>query len=1628
MTASQAIAAQSTADAVKQQLLDQVLHHIESERDDLPDRALFLAFVRIFWEQINPEDWFARETSDIAGCCYSLWLALRNSTQNVYVKVFNPTLEEDGWLCNGSCILVRQVDMPFLVDSLRLEINRRALPIHVIKSTLLKVARNAQSEVVDLAPVHSGVKEGGEVTWQQEAAIFLEVGRIAGDDERLELLGALREVLREVALVVNDYTAMLAQVAELKDSLRHAPDRREAEEAAAFLDWLADSHFTFLGLRELSFDGSGEDLQMVENPDLRLGIFRRALPAPDQDASHPQGAAFFHRSTALISFSKSASRSTVHRRVYPDYVVVKRLDTSGRVIGETRILGLFTYAVYSLSPRSIPLLRRKVEQILQRSGLAPVSHDGKNLLRVIEGFPRDELFQSDTETLFHTIMGVARINERRVVRLFMRNDPFGKFANCVVYVPRDIYNTRVRQKIEQLIGSALGSTEFDSTTHFSESILARAYMVFRLPDGAAEPYDAKALEAGVIDICRGWDDRFEAALVEAHGEAKGLQYFRQYSGAFGVSYQENYDARAAVTDLALLESLQGERDVTMQFYHPVGTPENRLRFKVMQLHEPLALSDVIPVLEHLGLRVMSEHPYKIVRADGITAWMHDFTLRLDLSVNLDVHAVSKLFEQAFAAIWHGQVENDAFNRLVLGARLSWREVNMLRAYAGYMKQTQFHFSQDFIAEALVNQSDITRNLVALFKAYFDPRINDEQNKSEARVERLKEKILASLDALENLSEDKILRRYYELMSATLRTNFYQKGRNGEDKDYLAFKFSPREISNIPEPRPLFEIFVYSPRVEGVHLRVSKVARGGLRWSDRLQDYRTEILGLVKAQQVKNAVIVPNGAKGGFVCKKLHMFNSRDGVQAEAIECYKIFIRGLLDLTDNYVQGELVRPSGVLCRDEPDPYLVVAADKGTASFSDTANAISLEYGHWLGDAFASGGSQGYDHKKMGITARGAWISVQRHFRERGVNVQQEPFTCVGIGDMSGDVFGNGMLMSPCIKLVAAFNHQHIFVDPDPDPAASFAERQRLFKLPRSTWADYDQKLISTGGGVFSRSQKFVVITPEMQRVLGVEEKRLSPAELISAILKAPVDLLWNGGIGTYVKASSESHADVGDKANDAVRVNGMDLRCKVVGEGGNLGMTQLGRVEYALHGGACNTDFIDNSAGVDCSDHEVNIKILLDDMIADGDLTQKQRNQLLSEMTDAVADLVLSDNESQTQVLSLAQRQLPGRVREYIRFIHYLENIGLLNRQLEFLPSDEQLTERIHKSQYLTRPELAVLLSYAKVMLKNAFDEENIAAEPYLQKSVERAFPQRLCKDFPDRIERHRLMRQIVATQVANSVINDLGITAAYRLQSASGSSLKDIALAFVIARDIFRLDAFRDYLAGLDNQLPAAAQMDLLISMERRVRRGTRWFLTRRRLGLAALPEEEVIYFRLAIQEINLTVESALTGAARETWQTRAKQLREMGLSDEWVAQLAMPDNLFSGLCVVEVARVCGVSVLDAARVFYALHEKLRLDDFASRLSAVPVETHWQAVARESFLDDLEAQLRLIITAMLRTHAADQAAEGLDQWLSGKANWLSRWLQMVHEVQSGGRDDFALFSVAIRELMELAQVGWNVRV
>ena len=1583
------------------------------------EEQAFFDFAEQFFDRYPLEELADRHLSDVFGAVFQYWRFLQQYDRRApKIRAFNPDLEEDGWVCPYTVLVVLQRDMPFLVDSIRIELNRRNIAIHGIKSTVVAVARDAHHQLQRL--VHRSLAEDNQL--EKEALIMLEISLRTEEQTLHDLVTGIDSVLAEVDVVVADYQPLVERALDAEENLnlvRDAVSAAQVEESQAFLRWIVDNHFTFLGYAEYEFSEEEGVKVLRERVDKRLGIFGLKGGGPHvSDVDHfNSGMARFHLAPQVLTFSKSAVRSRVHRQAYSDYIVVKRFNAMGEMCGEARFLGLYTSAVYTMSPRRIPLIGTKVAKVFERSELDPDSHDGKALQQILDTFPRDELFLCTSAELYELVTGVARINERYMVRLFMRRDLFGKFVTCLVYVPRDVFTTRLRLKIQALIGEALGSQECEFTTWFSESILARVHLVFKVDPNRALDYDQQALQARIVAITRSWDDDLQDALLDAQGEEKAMALLQQYREAFPSAYQETYDSRTAVHDIDSIAELHDAKDIAMSFYQPVGAEDNVLRFKIFHRDTTLELSDVIPILEHMGLRVITENPYDICRRDGSVVWLHDFMLSYSLTESVDVHAVKKSFQEAFAAIWHKQTDNDVFNRLILSARLNWREVMLFRAYASYMRQTLFNFTESYIANTLVNQLSVTRNLIALFKAKFDPRLNEGRDSSE-RIDRLRNKILEELDSVANLNEDRILRRYLAMMDASLRTNYFQRDAQGREKDYLSLKFSPRQVPDIPAPRPLYEIYVFSPRMEGVHLRGGKVARGGLRWSDRMPDYRTEILGLVKAQQVKNAVIVPNGAKGGFVCKQMPAGASRDVMQQEGIACYKMFIRGLLDITDNLRGGEIIKPDNVLCFDQDDPYLVVAADKGTASFSDIANSISAEYNFWLGDAFASGGSQGYDHKAMGITARGAWISVQRHFKEKGINIQEQDFTVVGIGDMAGDVFGNGMLLSPHSRLLAAFNHQHIFIDPAPDAKRSFRERERLFTLPRSTWMDYDKELISKGGGVFARDLKSIAITPEMKTAFAIDDDKLTPNELIHALLKAPVDLLWNGGIGTYVKSSGESHAEVGDKANDSVRVNGSELRCKVVGEGGNLGMTQLGRVEYCLNGGACNTDFIDNAGGVDCSDHEVNIKILLDDVVAKGDLTQKQRNQLLMDMTENVAQLVLHNNYRQTQAISIAQADALKRGAEYRRFMTKLQAAGRLDRALEFLPDDESLIERQSHGKGLTRPELAILISYAKATLKEDLAETDIADDPYIAGFIEGAFPQKITQDFKEPLYRHRLRREIIATQIANDIVNNMGISFAQRLMESTGAHVGELAAAYITARNIFQLDTYWRELEQLDYRVPAALQIELMTKMMRRVRRATRWFLRNRRDQLD--PGKEVDIFSHGVQEIASHLPQLLRGQSLQDWQARCAYLQEQGLPEALARRAAMPGYLFSGLSVVDAAQTNGTDLLAVADLYATLGEYLDLPWFAEQLSDVKVENYWQAMARESFMDDLETHLRTLATHLIPEITDANAIDAVvSTWGEQNDAHVKRWTVMINELQSGSHADFAVFSVALRELRDL---------
>ncbi len=1186
----------------------------------------------------------------------------------------------------------------------------------------------------------------------------------------------------------------------------------------------------------------------------------------------------------------------------------------------------------------------------------------------------------------------------------------------MVYVPRERYNTALRRETQAILANAFGSDEkVEFTTYFSESILARTQYTVRVKNSNVD-VNVKDIENNLIEAARTWEDKLHSALLENAGEARGNELYRKYATAFASAYKDVVLPSAAVVDIEKLESLDDENKLEMLFYRPQEEANgNTVRLSLFHKDEPIHLSDVMPMLENFGLRVIGETPYAVKCSDGRVNWIMDFTMLLNNASDKDFDKVSQRFQKALTDVWNNHLEDDGFNRLVLLGGMTGREASILRAYAKYMRQIGVTFSQNYIESTFDKYPNIAADIVKLFTKKFSIKTKA----SEKTLEKQAQVVIDALERVSNLDDDRIIRMYVDMINATLRTNYLQKDENGKFKSYISFKIKPELIPDMPLPLPAYEIFVYSPRIEGVHLRGGKVARGGLRWSDRREDFRTEVLGLVKAQQVKNTVIVPVGSKGGFVCKQLP--DEREAFFKEGQECYKIFIRGLLDITDNISRGEIVPPVDVQRHDEDDPYLVVAADKGTATFSDIANGIADEYGFWLGDAFASGGSIGYDHKKMGITAKGAWESVKRHFREIGIDCQSTDFTAVAIGDMGGDVFGNGMLLSKHTRLQAAFNHLHIFIDPNPDAKSSWDERKRLFELPRSSWEDYDTSLISEGGGVFSRQSKSITLTPEIKKMLGTKKASMTPNELIKALLKMPVDLLWNGGIGTYVKAKSETDADVGDRANDALRINGHELGAKIFGEGGNLGATQLGRIEFAAKGGRINTDFIDNVGGVACSDNEVNIKILLNGLVAEGDLTRKQRDELLYAMTDEVSELVLKDCYRQTHTLSVTQSKGAATLKEKVRFIHALEKEGKLDRAIEFLPTDEELAERAAAGKDLTRPELSVLVSYAKMVLKETLVVPEITDNPYYRSFLVNSFPVPLRERFNAAMDNHPLRAEIIATKLANNIVNDMGLNFMIRMHEETGASDSEIALCYTMAREIFSMTETWSAIEALDNQIPAIVQTEMLYQLRRTVRRATRWFLRHRNKALDI--EQSLAFFKPAFDDLNANIESYMVEDEAARLAKEAKSLEQEGVPKELANRIAQLSSLFSVMDLAQVAESSEKSIQVVSSTYFKLGARLGLHWFLDQITNQPVANHWQALARASYREELDWQQRSLSAVVLQRgeiESTDEVDNLIETWMDDNATILVRWQQMLSEFKTSQSHDFAKFSVALRELMLLS--------
>ncbi len=1460
-----------------------------AERLEGESSAAYAEFVRQYYHWVPATDLADRNPLDLCGAVVAHWrTAKQRQAGESNVNVYNPDLERDGWHSPYTCVEIVSDDMPFIVDSVTMELNRQGYGIELIVHPVIRVVRDQDGELTEVLEP-GGIAPG----YMNESVIHAEVARLADPDRLAVLRAGVELVLEEVKAAVDDWGPMRARATTVATDLRRELppiDPHELDEAEAFLEWLAEEHFTFLGYREYDLSDAGE---LTAIPGSGLGILRGASSTPSKPLD-PK-ALELARSPHPLVLTKANSRATVHRPAYLDYVGVKRFAQGGRVVGERRFVGLYTTTAYKTSPRAIPLLRDKVERVMARAAFPPHSHDAKGMIDILESLPRDLLVQISADDLFEMAIGILGLGERQRVRLFVLRDQLDRFVACTLCLPRDRFNTANRQAAGRILAEAFGGGQVDWSLQLTESVVVRINYVIRCPHGIGDDYDVPAIEARIAEATRAWTDDLRAALVEAHGEQRGLELFARFGDAFPPAYRADWSAQGAVVDVDRIGELERTGRPMLSLYRTLRDGQQMSRCKLLSASRVL-LSDVLPTFEHMGAKVLDERPYEITPSGLEPVWVYDFGIS---SPAEQLDRAGTPFAEAFLEVWATELEDDGLNGLVLAAGLTGREITIIRAIARYLRQATIAFSDRYMERTLVRNPEIAVLLVRLFSARFDPDRSDRAEAGEIEAQ-----IGEAIDSVASLDEDRILRSFRSVVCAMLRTNYFCVDAAGKPLPYLSFKLDSPTLTLLPLPRPRFEIFVYSPRVEGIHLRGGRVARGGLRWSDRREDFRTEVLGLMKAQMVKNALIVPVGSKGGFVVKRPPAEGGREAELQEAIACYRTFLRGLLDVTDNYVGDDVRVPERVVRYDDDDPYLVVAADKGTASFSDIANDVAAEYGFWLGDAFASGGSHGYDHKQMGITARGAWESVKRHFRELGTDVQNEEFTVVGIGDMSGDVFGNGMLCSRHTRLLAAFNHLHVFLDPNPDVAVSFAERQRLFELPRSSWSDYDQELISAGGGVFARSAKSIAISAEVREALGIEAEKLSPNDLIRELLRAPVDLLFNGGIGTYVKSEEETAADAGDKANDAVRVDGGTLRCRVVAEGGNLGFTQRGRIEYAARGGPdqqggrINTDAIDNAAGVNTSDHEVNIKILLGSLTADGEMTADERNALLSEMTDAVADTVLYGSYTQTQALSLALWQASSMAGVHARLIRYLEQEAGLNRELEFLPGEKAMADRRSERRGLLSPEIATLLAYCKIYLFEQLLDSDLPDDPYLEHDLERYFPSPLPERYRQQMRGHRLRREIIATVVANQIVDRAGTTFAFRLAEETGAVVSQLARAYAVAREVFEMRSFWAEVEALDNQIQADTQLDMLIEGRRLVERATRWLV--RAYPQPIDIEATTQHFLPGARLLADAIPGVLEGRDAEAFEQRLQELSEAGVPRSLARRVASMQSVLYVFDIVE--------------------------------------------------------------------------------------------------------------------------------
>jgi glutamate dehydrogenase len=1427
----------------------------------------------------------------------------------------------------------------------------------------------------------------------------------------------ITKVLGDVRVAVRDWRKMRRRMSETRDLIElgpHGVDEELRTETQALLDWLVDDHFTFLGYREYRLTTRGKKMFLEAVEGSGLGLLSRGVRGDKRVELTPEMRRL-RRSRNWLIMTKANSRSTVHRPTYLDYIGVKIFNEEGEAVGERRFVGLFTSVAFSANPDNIPLLRHKVQKVMKRTGVDPGAHRGKALRHIVDTFPREELFQSSVQDLTRTMTGILNLQDRLRVRFFLRRDPLRRFFSCLVFVPREKYTTEIRRRFEAILIEDFEGTSVDSTVQISESALARVHIIVRTPTGDRPHISIQRIEKRLAEVVVTWTDRLREELTDRFGQDEGMCLYRKYRSVFPAGFQADTTPRDACSDIQLIDNMLNNRERrAVELYQPKDAEPGHMHFMVYQCDEPIALSDALPVLEDMGVDVYTERPYQLGLEDGRPFWIQDFHLRHEGGADIDVGAAARRFEECFTRVLDGRAENDGLNRLIIAAGLDWRQTSLLRCYAKYLQQLGIPFSQTYMEEVLVNYANLVQLLIEQFELQFDPQLTKAKRKRE--LDRVVAAVKRGVARARNVDEDRILNAFAGAIAATLRSNYFLRDANGDLRPCISIKLDPSALPEVPLPRPKFEIFVFSPDVEGVHLRAGDIARGGLRWSDRREDFRTEVLGLMKAQVVKNTVIVPTGAKGGFFPKRPPA-GDRDAIFQNGVSCYKMFISSLLDITDNVIDGKVVTPEGVVRRDGEDPYFVVAADKGTATFSDIANEISASYNFWLDDAFASGGSAGYDHKKMGITARGAWEAVKRHFCELGHNTQTQPFTVVGIGDMSGDVFGNGMLLSRKIRLVAAFNHMHIFLDPDPDIPVSFRERQRLFRKPRSSWEDYDESLISKGGGVFSRQAKTIRLSNEVRKLLDIEETSMQPNELIRAILRMRVDLLWNGGIGTYVKASSEGHSDVGDRSNDRVRVNADELRCHVIGEGGNLGITQKARIEYSRNGGRINTDFIDNSGGVDSSDREVNIKILLSDVAKQKNMSRERRDELLASMTDDVAELVLRNNYLQTQAISMSELRSIERIDETARLIASLEHSGLLDRDLEFLPDDVEIDERRARKEGFTRPELAVVLSYAKRDLYDGLIASNDTLEDFLKVDPRRYFPTVLRRRYAEFLPGHRLSRQILATLLANDLVNRMGPAFVKRMQVDTGANVVTIARAYNIARAICRTGPLLRAIEELDHKIPASAQMSMMFEVSRTLRHACYWLIERFDDKLDI--EQAVDRLRDGMTTIYTRSSTFMSAAARDRHDRAKRQWENMGVPEKLATRMSLLLLTRAAVDIADLAVHHKRDVIETSRLYSAFNDNLGIYWLHVCAEDLKVSGRWQAIARSNLREQIYLIRRELAAQLLRRRGKQDMQAAVESWLNRRSEKVDRYKAMVEEMRLREAIDFATLSVAAQELRDL---------